>query len=250
MGFCMAKPPVPISFEKFSFSVEEIEEFLRGAPPDERFQKPFPPKIYRLKSGELVIIRPATKDEAPAMLQTLKQLIDPKYDKDFYHLVAARTYSEILAWAQARQKDGYVIVATNQDGELMGLVNHRFWNDCIAVSLHTVVFKRAERLGVVLYLSKIEHAFDVVGVDEWWATFESPFGFRLGFRFQHVTKPWPEMQHELGGARIYYITKEQWERAVKPFAQENGWMGERPVPSDLLEKTKPLKPTSKIEIEF
>ncbi|MEM0262574.1 MAG: hypothetical protein QXN17_07990, partial [Nitrososphaerota archaeon] len=66
----MVKPAVPISFEEFKFSVDEIEEFLRGGPPDERFQKPFPPKIYRLKSGEPIIVRPATKDEAPAMLQT------------------------------------------------------------------------------------------------------------------------------------------------------------------------------------
>jgi len=246
----MVKPPVPISFEKFSFSVEEIEDYLRGAPPDERFQKPLPPKIYRLKSGEPIIIRPASKDEAPAILESLKMLIDPKYDKDFYHLVAARTYSEVLAWAQSRQKDGYVIVGVNQNGELMGLANHRFWDEELAVSLHTMVFRRAERLGVILYLSKIEHAFDTVGVEEWWATFESPFGFRLGFRFQHVTKPWPEMQHELGGARIYYITKDQWVKSVKPYAEERGWMGERPVPDDLLAKTKPLKPVSKIEIEF
>ena len=246
----MVKPPVPISVDRFSFSVEEIEGHLRGAPPDERFQKPLEPKIYRLSTGEPIIIRPASRDEAPAILETLRKLIDPKYDKDFYHLVAARTYSEILAWYQSRQKDGYVIVGVREDGELMGVVNHRFWDENVAVSLHTIVFRRAERLGVVLYLSKIEHAFDVVGVNEWWATFESPFGFRLGFRFQHVTKPWPQMQHELGGARIYYITREQWEKSVKPYAEEKGWMGERPVPQELLEKTKPLKPASKIEVEL
>jgi hypothetical protein len=103
---------------------------------------------------------------------------------------------------------------------------------------------------VILYLSKIEHAFDVVGVSEWWATFESPFGFRLGFRFQHVTKPWPEMQHELGGARIFYINRQQWEQYVKPFAKEKNWMGTRPVPAEMLKATRPLKPTRKIEIEF
>ncbi|MCF8884408.1 MAG: N-acetyltransferase [Nitrososphaerota archaeon] len=246
----MVKPAVPISFEEFKFSVDEIEEFLRGGPPDERFQKPFPPKIYRLKSGEPIIVRPATKDEAPAMLQTLRQLIDPKYDKDFYHLVAVRTYSEILAWAQNRLKDGYVIVATNTEGELMGLVNHRFVNEEICISLHTIVFKRAERLGLFLYAAKIEHAFDVVGVNEWWATFESPFGFRMGFRLQHTTKPWPQVQHELGGARVYYITREQWNKSVKPYITSIGLMGERPVPEDMLKKTIPLKPTSKFEIEF
>jgi hypothetical protein len=246
----MVKPAVPISFDSFNFSVEEIEGYLGGIPDEPAFQKPFPPKAYALKSGEQIVIRAAGKKEAPAILKSLKPLIDPKYDKDFYHLVGARTYSEILAWQQNRLKDVYVIVATRKDGELLGVVDHRFWDSNVAVSLHTLVLKRTERVGVLLYVSKMEHAFDLVGVKEWWATFESPFGFRLGFRFNHVTKPWPEMQHELGGARIFYINRQQWEQYVKPFAKEKGWLGTRPVGKRLLAETKPLKPTSGIEIEF
>lgn len=246
----MVKPVVPISFEEFKFGVDEIEEFLRGAPPDERFQKPYAPKTYKLKTGEPVIIRPVEKSEAPAMLQTLKRLIDPAYDRDYYHLVAVRTYSEILAWAQNRIKDAYVIAATNEEGELMGIVNHRFVNEDIVMSLHTIVFKRAERLGIMLYAAKIEHAFDFVGAKEWWATFESPFGYRMGFRLQHAMKPWPEIQHELGGGRVFYLTKERWDKVVKPDLIQRGLMGERPVPEDLLRKTIPLKPTSKLEIEL
>ncbi len=246
----MVKPAVPISFESFNFSVEEIEGFLGGIPDDPAFQKPFAPKTYTLKSGEQIVIRAADKKEAPVILKSLKPLIDEKYDKDFYHLVGVRTYGEILAWQQNRLKDTYVIVATRKDGELVGVVDHRFWDPAVAISLHTLVLKRAERVGVLLYVSKMEHAFDVVGAKEWWATFESPFGFRLGFRFNHVTKPWPEMQHELGGARIFYINRQQWEQYVKPFAKEKGWLGSRPVEKKLLEGTKPLKPTSAIEIEF
>lgn len=246
----MVKPKVPISFDSFNFSVEEIEGYLGGVPDNPAFQKPFPPKTYALKSGEQLVIRAAEKSEAPAILQSLKPLIDPKYDKDFYHLVGVRTYSEILAWHQNRLKDAYVIVATKEDGELVGVVDHRFWDSDVAISLHTLVLKRAERVGVLLYLSKIEHAFDVVGAKEWWATFESPFGFRLGFRFNHVTKAWPEMQHELGGARIFYIDRDQWEGYVKPFAKEKNWLGTRPVKESVVEATRPLKPTSAIEVEF
>ncbi len=246
----MVKPTVPISFDSFNFSVEEIEGYLGGIPDNPAFHKPFTPKTYALKSGEQLVIRAAEKGEAPAILKSLKPLIDEKYDKDFYHLVGTRTYAEVLAWKQGRLKDTYVIVATKKDGELVGLANHRFWDKDVAISLHTLVLKRAERVGVLLYLSKVEHAFDVVGVNEWWATFESPFGFRLGFRFNHVTKAWPEMQHELGGARIFYINKQQWEEYVKPFAREKGWVGTRPVPESILEETKPLKPTSSIEIEL
>ena len=246
----MAKPKVPISFDSFNFSVEEIEGFLGGIPVEPAFQKPFAPKTYTLKSGEQLVIRPAEKQEAPTILKSLKPLIDEKYDKDFYHLVGVRTYSEILAWSQNRLKDAYIIVATKADGELVGVVDHRFWDCAVAVSLHTLVLKRAERVGVLLYVSKMEHAFDVVGANEWWATFESPFGFRLGFRFNHVTKAWPEMQHELGGARFFYINREQWEEYVKPFAKEKGWLGSRPVDEKVLAATKPLKPTSSIEVEF
>jgi len=246
----MVKPPVPISFDSFNFSVEEIEGYLGGIPDEPAFQKPLAPKLYKLKSGEPIVIRPADRIEAPAILASLKPVIDPKYDKDFYHLVGTRTYAEILAWSQNRLKDSYVIVATRKDGELVGVVDHRFWDASVAVSLHTLVLKRTERVGVVLYLSKIEHAFDVVRVNEWWATFESPFGFRLGFRFNHVTKPWPEMQHELGGARIFYINRQQWEKYVKPFAKEKNWLGERPVSKKTLEGTRPLRPTSDLEIEI
>jgi hypothetical protein len=246
----MVKPLVPISFDSFNFSLEEIEGYLGGIPDDPAFQKPIVPRSYTLKNGETLIIRTAEKSEAPAILKSLKPLIDSKYDKDFYHLVGTRTYAEILAWQQNRLKDTYVIVATKKDGELAGLVDHRYWDKNVAISLHTLVLKRAERLGVVLYLSKIEHAFDIVGVNEWWATFESPFGFRLGFRFNHVTKPWPEMQHELGGARIFYINKQQWEQYVKPFAKEHDWLGKRPVDKKVVDATRPLKPTSKLEIEF
>jgi hypothetical protein len=246
----MVKPAVPISFDSFNFSLEEIEGFLGGIPDNPAFQKPFVPKSYTMKNGETLIIRPADRSEAPAILKSLKPLIDTKYDKDFYHLVGTRTYAEVLAWLQHRIKDTYVIVATRKDGELMGVADHRYWDKDVGISLHTLTLKRAERLGVLLYLSKIEHAFDNVGVNEWWATFESPFGFRLGFRFQHVTKPWPEMQHELGGSRIWYINRQQWEEYVRPFAKEKKWMGTRPVDKKTLDATRPLKPTSGIEIEF
>jgi len=37
---------------------------------------------------------------------------------------------------------------------------------------------------------------------------------------------------------------------VKPFAKEKNWLGTRPVQKSVLAATKPLKPTSQIEIEF
>lgn len=245
----MGKPQVPISVTDLKFSIEDIEDFLSG-PPNPKFQTPYVPKLWKTKEGDEVIIREAKKEEAEAMLQTLKQLIDHKYDRDFYHLVGVRTYSEILAWAQNRIKDSYVIVVTSPDGELQSIVNHRFWDDNVAISLHTITFKRKSNLGIMAYASKIEHAFDFVGVNEWWATFESPFGFRMGFRYVHTTKPYPQIQHELGGSRVYYIDRETWNNVVKPKLKERNLFGERPVSEEVLKKTYPLKPTEKLEVEI
>ena len=32
--------------------------------------------------------------------------------------------------------------------------------------------------------------------------------------------PWPDVQHELGGARVYYVTKDYWDQAVKTYVQQ------------------------------
>jgi hypothetical protein len=246
----MGQPKVPISVTDLKFSIEDIEDYL-SAPPNPRFQVPYIPKLWKTKEGETVVVREAKKkEEAEVILNTLKQLIDHKYDKDFYHLVGVRTYSEILAWVQNRIKDSYVLVVTSEKGELLALVNHRFWDENVAISLHTITFRRKSNLGIMAYASKIEHAFDFVGVNEWWATFESPFGFRMGFRYVHQTKPWPQYQHELGGSRVYYLTKDMWESIVKPKLKARDLFGTRPVPEDLLKNTYPLRPPEKLEIEL
>ncbi|MDG7042557.1 MAG: N-acetyltransferase [Nitrososphaerota archaeon] len=246
----MAKPNVPISITDMKFSIEDIEDFLRGAPPDQKLSIEYPAKYVQLGNGEKAIIRQAKLEDAPAVLETLKVLIDHKYDRDFYHLVGVRTYSEVLAWTQNRIKDSRMLVATNESGELMALVNWRMWNAQIAISLHTMTFKRKAGLGIAAYAAKIEDAFDYLSSQEWWATFESPFGFRMGFRFVHDQKPWPEMQHELGGSRIYYLTKDHWDRIVKPKLMQRGTFGERPVSKEALAATYPLKPTETLEIDL
>jgi hypothetical protein len=32
--------------------------------------------------------------------------------------------------------------------------------------------------------------------------------------------PWPDVQHELGGARVYYVTKKYWDQAIKKYSEE------------------------------
>jgi hypothetical protein len=32
--------------------------------------------------------------------------------------------------------------------------------------------------------------------------------------------PWPDVQHELGGARVYYVTKKYWDLAIKKYSEQ------------------------------
>ncbi len=244
----MVEPPVPISVKEFKYDVKVIENYLHSSE-DLVAGIPFEPKYIETPDGDKIVFRLAKREEAPIILKTLRQLIDPKYDRDFYHLVGTRTYAEVLAWYQHRYKDEFVIIGT-LGNELVGVWNARMWNKDICISLHSITFKRLRRIGLAGYLAKIEHAFDNIGAKEWWATFESPFGFRLGMYLRHLTKPYPEYQHELGGSPVFYFTKEQWEKWVKKDPFFKPYLGKRPVPEDLLQESYKLQPPSKLEIEI
>ena len=242
----LVKPPVPISIDEFKFKVDILENYLHSSE-DLVGRIPYEPKYVETPDGDKIVFRLAKREEAPIILNTLRQLLDSKYDKDFYHLVGARTYAEVLAWSQYRYKDEYIIIGTN-GRELIGVWNARMWSKDLCVSLHSITFKRLRRIGLAGYLAKIEHAFDNLGATEWWATFESPFGFRLGMYLRHLTKPYPEYQHELGGSPVFYFKKEQWSGWVKKDPFFKPYLGIRPVPEDLLNESYKLKRPEKFEI--
>ncbi len=41
-----------------------------------------------------------------------------------------------------------------------------------------------------------------------------------GLEMAQPSYPWPEYQHELGGARVYYVTKKYWDTSVKAFSKQ------------------------------
>lgn len=227
-------PPVPVTREEYRLRVVDIEPNLRPAESPILSQKRFEPKVVTLRDGSKMLMRQVDREDADWLLEAIKPYFEVK--EDFYDLVAYRTYSEILAWKEYRIKDHYAIVGVI-DGKLVGIANARLWNEKICISLHTLSFKRGVDVGPALYFAKAEHAFENLGAEEWWATYESYVGFRvLGLYWAKKQKPWPEYQHELGGARIFYATKEDWENFVKKkFAN---YIGERPVSPDLLKKAE------------
>ena len=164
-------------------------------------------------------------------------------EKDFYDIVGARVYAEILGWVRNRLKDPYQMVGLI-DGELVGFANGRVMNDDVNISLHTMAFKRGYRAGAALYYAKCDYCFETLKQKEFWATYESYNGFkRWGIGMAQPSYPWPEVQHELGGARVYYVRKSYWDSDVKNYIRQMvGAELTRPVPQKLLDANKTIKP--------
>lgn len=231
----MYKPPVPTTAKdgKVPFKTKYLEGILR-APKSPLLDREYEPKVVSLLNGQDMVVRMADEDDADLILEACKKMMDQNLKTDFFDLVAARTYAEILGWVRKRVKDEWVQIGVTEEGELAGIVNARLWDESRAISFHTIVTKRRVGAGTPLYFAKMEYAFDNLEVDQWEPTFESYYGFRMGcIRGAAQGLPWPENQHELGGSRTFYNTKEQWESYLKPSFEKI--LGSRPVPDELLE---------------
>ncbi|HUK27030.1 MAG TPA: hypothetical protein VLV31_01285 [Candidatus Acidoferrales bacterium] len=232
------KPPCPVTLSEVKIKVEDLEPILRPAESPLLLRK-YEPRLLKLPDGKKMVVRMATEEDIPVMLQTTRSVMDE--EKDFYDLVSSRVYAEILSHKRKRVKDYYCLVGV-LEGELAAVANARLWDTKVAISLHTMTFKRGAGIGALMYLAKMEHAFENLGMEEWWATYESYTGIRYwGLGLAQFQKPYPEIQHELGGARVFFNTKEQWNSFVKPKYEPR--LGERPVPPDLLKASlNPKKP--------
>jgi hypothetical protein len=209
------EPPEKVSEEKLTFDVREIEPLLQAPPMD---LKPWPGAVVTLKDGRTLYIREAKIEEAPMMMEYMKKVMVA--DHDFYDIVGARVNAEICGWYRKRLKDPYTLVGLI-DGLWAGFANGRLMNEDINISLHTMALIRGGRIGAVMYYAKAFYAFEMLGNKEWWATYESYNGWmRWGLGMAQPSYPWPEYQHELGGARVYYVTKKYWDKVVKSYIRE------------------------------
>ncbi|MDD5368182.1 MAG: hypothetical protein PHQ40_03775 [Anaerolineaceae bacterium] len=209
------EPPEKVSQEKITIDVSEIEPLLQAPPMD---IKPWPGAMITLKDGRTMYIREARREEAPAMLAYIKRLLE--VDHDFYDIVGARVYAEILGWYRQRLKDPYTLLGLI-DGQWVGFANGRLVSEDINISLHTMALARGGRIGAIMYYAKAYYGFEILGNKEWWATYESYNGWhRWGLGMAQPSYPWPEYQHELGGARVYYVTKKYWDSSVKNYVRQ------------------------------
>jgi hypothetical protein len=207
--------PTKASQEVLQIDAREVEAVLQG--PALKL-KPWPGATVELKDGRKLFIREARLDEVPAMLTYMKRLLD--VDHDFYDIVGARVYSEILGWYRRRLKDPYTLVGLI-DGLWAGFANGRLMSEDINISLHTMALARGGRIGAAMYYAKAYYGFEILGNKEWWATYESYNGWmRWGLGMAQPSYPWPDVQHELGGAKVYYVTKKYWDQQIKNYVRE------------------------------
>jgi hypothetical protein len=211
------EPPVKVTRDKLILDVSEIEPLLQGPAME---LKPWPAATVLMRDGRTMLVRAAQLDEVPVLLEYVKKVM--QFEHDFYDVVGARVYAELLGWYRKRIKDPYVMVGMI-DGQLAGLVNGRVMNEDINISHHTLTLMRGGRIGAILFYCKAYYAFEILGNTEFWSTYESYNGWHIGsIAMAQPSYPWPEYQHELGGARVYYVTKEYWDQSIKNYARQMG----------------------------
>jgi len=208
-------PPTKVSHDHISVDVREIEPLLQGpALPMARW----PGASIELKDGRTMYIREATLEEAPDLMKYMQRVMQA--DNDFYDVVGARINAEIAGWYRKRLKDPYHLLGLIE-GEWVGFANGRLMSEDINISLHTMALSRGNRIGAVMYYAKAYYAFEILKNKEFWATYESYNGwYRWGLGMAQPTYAWPEVQHELGGAKVYYVRKNYWDSTVKNYVQQ------------------------------
>lgn len=200
----------------------EVEAYLR---PPEMEIPPYPPKVITLATGGKLVVRQATREDVPSILKAVRPTIE--VERDFYDIVGARVYAELLGWYRYRVRDEFCLMG-QIDGLLVGIVNTRLYSEEVGISLHTLAIERGLRIGAHLFAAKMEYSFEYIGQEEVLITAESPIGFRRWMiEYELILR---DGQHELGGAAPYALTRELYFKHKDRLVA-----GERPVPKELME---------------
>ena len=203
----------------------ELEAVLR---PIQYPMPPYPPKVITLANGKKMVVRQAEREDVPAILKTVHPCLF--IERDFYDVVSARLYGELLAYYRYRVKSAYCLVG-QVDGYLVGIVNGRMETEKVGISYHTLAIDRGLRIGSHLFAAKMEYHIEYLGQEEVLIVAESPIGFRRWMIEYPLEKT--NISHELGGVESYRLTRELY-FAAKPRLV----VGDRPVPKNLLEQAK------------
>jgi hypothetical protein len=199
----------------------ELEQVLR---PHQFNMPPYPPKFITLANGKKMVVRQAAREDVPEILKSVHPCLF--IERDYYDIVSARLYGELLAWFRHRVKSEYVIMG-QVDGYLVGVVNGRMETEKVGMSYHTLAIDRGLRIGSHLFAAKMEYHMEYLDQDEVLIVAESPIGFRR-WMIEYPLEP-SKIPHELGGGDSWILTRETYFKAKPRLV-----VGERPVPPDLM----------------
>jgi hypothetical protein len=193
----------------------ELEAYLR---PPEYPMAPYPAKVVTLATGAKLVIRQASRDDVPILLEAVLPTL--QVARDYYDIVGVRLYGELLGWYRYRTRDEFCLVG-QIDGLLVGIVNSRMYSPELGISLHTLAIERGLRIGAHLFASKMEHHIEYLEQDEVLITAESPIGFRRWMIEYNLQKR--DGQHELGGATPYALLRERSSSPPKTTSWRKSW---------------------------
>lgn len=203
----------------------ELEAVLR---PPQIFMPPYPPKVIILANGKKMVVRQAVREDVPVILKSVHPCLF--IQRDYYDIVAARLYGELLAWYRYRVKSEYCLMG-QVDGYLVGVVNGRLVDEKVGMSYHTLAIDRGLRIGSHLFAAKMEYHMDYMKQEEVLIVAESPIGFRR-WMIEYPLEP-TRVPHELGGGDSYRLT-----RAIYNAARPRLVVGDRPVPKGLMDEAE------------
>ena len=207
----------------------ELEGLLR---PPAMEMPPYPPKVITLASGEQMVVRQVEREEVPTLLEAIAPLL--WVERDFYDIVSARLFAEMLAFKRYRVRDEYVLVGLI-DGELAGIVNGRVVDAKTGMSYHTMTVRRGLRVGSHLFAAKMEYHIEHLGEEEVLIVAKSPIGFRR-WMIEYPLDKKHEVQHELGGVPSWVLTRDTYFGAKPRLVA-----GRRPVPEELLDGARTIR---------
>jgi len=200
----------------------ELEEVLR---PHQYEMPPYPPKVITLANGKKMVVRQAEREDVPEILKSVHPCLF--IERDYYDIVSARLYGELLAWYRYRVKSAYCLMG-QVEGFLVDIVNGRMETEKVGMSYHTLAIDRGLRIGSHLFAAKMEYHLEYLNQEEVLIVAESPIGFRR-WMIEYPLEP-TKIPHELGGGDSYLLTREIYFKAKPRLV-----VGERPVPADLWE---------------
>ncbi len=187
----------------------------------------YPPKMITLANGKKMIVRQAKMSDVPILLQAVRPTLD--IPRDYYDIVGARLYAELLGWYRHRVRNEYCLVG-QIEGYLVGIVNGRMVDENIGMSYHTLAIDRGLRVGSHLFAAKMEYHIEFLDQQEVWIVAESPIGFRR-WMIEYGLIQQEGIQHELGGASSYKLTRDLYFETKSRLVA-----GKRPSPKTLLEE--------------